>query len=133
MEPSNVIEISDDVIYIDSSVDDSNVDDICKERSIISVSSSDGDAGENVSIITISSDGNVVGNSSIITVSDDDVSSNFESAHIEWGNISHVASFDGDSFNFDSSSMMILPQPRTSTRLVERITADVSIEWENGA
>lgn len=132
MENNNsVIEISDVSIVEVSDV------------SIISVSSDgtvhDDETSIDVSLITISDDdvslvfagGNgtdVGGNGSI----DEDVTYESESAHIVWGNISQVASFDGRSFTFDSSSTMVLPQPRTSTRLVQRIAVDTSIELENG-
>lgn len=107
MENNNsVIEVSDD--------------------SIISVSSDSAVIQSDDSIISVSSD-------SADTITDDSVSLVSESAHIAWGNLSYVASFDGRSFTFDSSSAMILPQPRTSTRLVQRIDhVDTSIESENG-
>lgn len=86
----SVINISDDIIVIDSS-----------SESVINIS----DSSSNVSIITISDKGNDECGS-IITINSDSEKST------------------SPSFDFESSVKMLLPQPRTSTPVLQRSAID---------
>lgn len=116
----NVITISDDVIEIDSSS-----------------SISDGSVTENINI----SDRNISECDSIITVSDasfTDVGNASERDNIiivsdaSIITVSDATEITTPSFKFDTSTKLLLQQPRTSTPVVRRSAVEFVIDLQNG-